>query len=220
MDNPWRQLPEQPPYVLPADAHAVASFNRRARDDYRLRTDVLPEPYLGDPTAPIVLLNLNPGFDEEDDHLFIADPCGRELLLGNLRHEPAAYPFYHLDPRIAGFGGAVWWTKRLGALIRLVGAEVVANRVLCVELFPYPSRKYGGMGGMLESQRYSFQLVEQAIERRALIVAMRSRKLWCAQVPRLAAYDRLHTCRNWQQPYISPGNLPAAFPAIERILRA
>ncbi|CAA9537032.1 MAG: hypothetical protein AVDCRST_MAG73-1433, partial [uncultured Thermomicrobiales bacterium] len=55
------------------------------------------------------------GFDDSD-HLFTADPCGRALQLGNLRHAPAAYPFYHLDPRIAGFGGAKWWTPRLGAL--------------------------------------------------------------------------------------------------------
>ena len=61
MDNPWGQLPEQAPYVLPADATAVESFNRRARDNHILHTEKLPEPYLGDPTAPIVLLNLNGG---------------------------------------------------------------------------------------------------------------------------------------------------------------
>jgi hypothetical protein len=218
VDNPWRQLPEQPPYVLPSDVGAVASFNRRVNDDHRLHTDKLPEPFLGDPAAPIVLLNLNPGF-KESDHLFVADPCGRALQLGNLRHAPTAYPFYHLDPRIADFGGAKWWKPRLGALIRLVGAEIVANRILCVEFFPYSSRSYREMGRILDSQRYGFHLVERAIDRRALIVAMRSRKLWCAHVPRLATYERLHACSNWRQPYISPGNLPTVFPLIERILR-
>ena len=145
MDNPWKQLPEQPPYVLPADASAVKSFNQRARDNHRLRIDnKLPEPFLGDPIAPIVLLNLNPGFDDSD-HQYVADPYSRVLQLCNLRHAPAAYPFYHLDPRMAGFGGAKWWTPRLCALIRLVGVEVVANRVFCVEFFPYSSREYRDM---------------------------------------------------------------------------
>jgi hypothetical protein len=219
MDNPWRQLPEQPPYVLPTDAPAVAAFNRRVGDDHAIRADFLPEPYLGDPTAPIILLSLNPGFDERDRLLF-ENPCGRALGLGNLLHAPSSYPFFLLDPRVAYAPGAGWWTRRLGAVIRLVGVETVANRVCCVEFFPYHSRKYRGMGGILDAQRYGFDLVEQAIDRGALIVAMRSMKLWCANVPRLAAYDNLHACSNWQSPYISPGNLPTVFPAIERILRA
>ncbi|CAA9537021.1 MAG: hypothetical protein AVDCRST_MAG73-1432 [uncultured Thermomicrobiales bacterium] len=76
------------------------------------------------------------------------------------------------------------------------------------------------MGHILDSQRYGFHLVEQAIDRRALIVTMRSRKAWCAQVPGLATYDRLHACSNPRNPSISPRSLPAAFPEIERILRA
>ncbi len=218
MDNPWRHLPRQPPYVLPPDASAVASFNRRAGEDHAIRTELLPEPYLGDPAAPIVLLNLNPGFSELDHQLF-DDPLGRALCLDNLLHRPMGYPFYLLDPRIANAPGARWWRARLGAPIRAAGVEAVATRVCCVEFFPYHSRKYRSVGRVLESQRYSFRLVEDAIERRALIVAMRSRKLWCEQVPRLRAYDRLHACANPRRPYISTGNLPAAFPTIERILR-
>ncbi len=218
MDNPWRHLPQQPPYVLPPDAHAVASFNQRAGDAHAIRTELLPEPYLGDPAAPIVPLNLNPGFSELDRMLF-GDPLGRALCLDNLLHRPMDYPFYLLDPRIAFAPGAKWWRERLGAPIRAAGVEAVATKVCCVEFFPYHSRKYRGVGRILESQRYSFRLVEAAIERRALIVAMRSSKLWCEQVPHLSTYDRLHACANPRRPYISSGNLPAAFPTIERILR-
>ena len=220
MDNPWRQLPKRFPYVLSADTFAVEKFNQRAGDNHRIHTDnKLPEPYLGDPTAPIVLLNLNPRFDDSD-HRYVTDPCARALQLGNLRHAPAAYPFYHLDPRMAGFGGAKWWKPRLRALIDLVGVEVVANRVFCIELFPYSSREYRDMGHLLDSQRYGFHLVEQAIDRRALIVIMRSKTAWCAQIPRLTTYDRLCACSNPRTPYISPGSLPTAFPRIEQILRA
>ena len=219
MDNPWRHVPQQPPYVLPPDLPAVTSFNQRVGEDHQIHAELLPEPYLGDPTAPIVLLNLNPGFSEHD-HLLLDDPLGQALSRKNLLHQPMDYPFFLLDPRIAYAPGAKWWKARLGALIRLVGVEAVAHKICCVEYFPYHSRKYGDLGHIIESQRYGFHLVEQAIERRALIVAMRSRRFWCEQVPRLSTYNQLHACSNWRRPYISSGNLPATFTTIEHILRS
>lgn len=220
MDNPWNLLPEQAPFVLPSDAFAVEVFNKGAQNNYKLQIESkLPEPFLGNPTAPIVLLNLNPGF-AEDDYLYIEDPVARELQLGNLRHLSAAYPFYHLDPRMARFGGAKWWTRRFRDLIELVGVGVVANQIFCVELFPYSSVEYRGMRRVLGSQRYGFHLVNQAIDRRALIVLMRSRREWCEAVPRLAYYDRLHQCSGPRNPYINSVQLSKAFPEIVRILRA
>lgn len=64
MENPWKHLPGQPPYVLPADAPAISSFNQGVSDEHQIRLELLPEPYLGDPDAPIILLSLNPGFSE------------------------------------------------------------------------------------------------------------------------------------------------------------
>lgn len=219
MDNPWMRLPKKPPYVLPADAFALKKFNDRVPDNYALHIDTkLPEPFLGDPTAPVVLLNLNPRF-AVGDQLYLEDPYAQALQLGNLRHAPAAYPFYHLDPRMKHFGGATWWEPRLRELIRLVGVETVANRVFCVEFFPYSSEEYRDMRSILDCQRYGFHLVDQAIDRHALIVLMRSRKEWCEQVLRLATYDRLHACSSPRKPYINSRQLPVAFPEIERVLR-
>lgn len=219
MDNPWRHLPQQPPYVFPPDLPAVTSFNQLVGDDHQIHTELLPQPYLGDPTAPIVLLNLNPGFSENGHQLF-DNPLGWALSLQNLLHEPMSYPFYLLDPGIASYEGAKWWRTRLGALIRVAGDETVAKRICCVEYFPYPSRRHRPLARILDSQLYSFHLVEQAIARGALIVAMRSVKAWCEQVPHLRTYSRLHVCTNPRRPYITSGNLPMVFPTIECILQA
>ena len=219
MDNPWSQLPKRFPYVLPADAAAVEQFNKGAGPNHFLHTEKRPEPYIGDPTAPVVLLNLNGGYREDDDQ-FTVHPVARTLQLGNLRHAPADYPFYHLDPRIKAFGGWKWWTDHLDALICRVGVKVVANRVFCVEFFPYSSRKYRSMRGILDSQRYGFHLVEQAIDRGALIVLLRSRREWCENVQGLASYDRLYECTSPQNSTISLRSLPVAFPEIVRAVRA
>src|SRR5437763_536443 len=66
MLNPWVNLPDEEPFVLPCDDAGVRAFNATATNINRLRLDVMPEPYLGDPTAPLVLLNKNPGFAESE----------------------------------------------------------------------------------------------------------------------------------------------------------
>jgi hypothetical protein len=64
---------------------------------------------------------------------------------------------------------------------------------------------------VVPSQRYSFELVEQAIERNAIVVLMRSSSLWLPAVPALATYRRLLRVRSVQNPTISESNLSEGF---------
>ena len=62
-DNPWQRLPDRPPFVLPEDAAVVREFNAQVTEHFFLRVDdLLPEPFVGDPKAPVVLLGTNPRF--------------------------------------------------------------------------------------------------------------------------------------------------------------
>ena len=60
MNNPWRHLPDIPPFVLDSDRRAIEEFNASASADTHVHLDLLPEPFLGNKDAPVVLLNLNP----------------------------------------------------------------------------------------------------------------------------------------------------------------
>lgn len=217
LENPWKHLPEQSPFLLQPDLSYIEEFNQRAGDDYRIVLDLLPEPFLGNPDAPIMLLSLNPGFSPADYRL-LNNPYGRDISLRNLLHEPLDYPFFLLDPGISWASGAGWWRGRLGAPIRSSSLKAVAQKICCVEFFPYHSKKYKPLGTILESQRYSFSIVEHAVERGALIIAMRSAGLWSKQVPKLIGYDNFHACTNYQRPYVSRGNLPLIYSEVERIL--
>jgi hypothetical protein len=206
------------PYVYDADKSAISAFNAHASEKHRIQTDVLPEPFLGSKDAPIVLLNLNPGFDESD-YLAYEDRYTRDAWRKNASHEPLSYPFYFLDPQFSHTGGARWWKEKLKEPMQLAGARAVANMILCIEYFPYHSRKFKLMRSLVASQRYSFDLADQAIDRNALIVLMRSKRLWEHAVPRLAGYPRLFTLKSPLNPAISRKNCVAGFPFIEAILR-
>jgi len=209
MNNPWERLPSQSPYVLPEDAERVSAFNASASDDTALQLELLPEPFLGNPNAPVVLLNLNPGFDPRDE-VYHREPKFIERSRENLRHQKSDYPFFLLDPAITAPGNR-WWTRKLGALIREFDLLTVAQRVLCVEYFPYHSRRFGHGKLVLPSQEYSFSLVRRAIEHKATIIIMRSKRIWFEAVPELNGYGRLYQLRNARSPYISPRNCPDGF---------
>jgi hypothetical protein len=102
VNNPWLGLPSKGPYVLPEDRPFVDAFNTALSPSslFRIATnEVIPEPFVGAvATAPVLVLQLNPGYDETNPASH-AEPDFREALLQNLRHSPREWPFYFFDPR-------------------------------------------------------------------------------------------------------------------------
>lgn len=130
-------------FILKEDVDIIASYNRKCKNEGELiQTYLLPQPFIGNPEAPIWILTLNPGYCEID----LYDMLGKkeeikdwlekekveteskeslkkrqELLLKQLRFEESR-SFYVLDDCFntlkehAGnksFGGYEWWKKHL-----------------------------------------------------------------------------------------------------------
>ena len=212
--NPWPTLPSGPPYVLPGDLGPIQTFNAQASREHFLQWNAIPVPFIGSPSASVVLLNLNTGFDP-NDLVQQQNPLVRQVLLNSLSHGAAAYPFFFLDPVLDGrlgpplgpHGGYKWWNHRLRELVEAVGAkpgraitgrQCLAAEVLCVEWFPYPSMRFSAKNPALQSQQYGFSLVNAAIGRGATVVVMRARNLWEASVPALVGYPNLFSLNSRQ----------------------
>lgn len=217
MRNPWTSLPNQKPYALASDKALLDSFNAKAPERYRFDLSLLPEPFFGVSTAPVVVLNLNPGL-HPDDAAAHANRDFANRSRRSLAHALHRYPFLHLHPH-SRTAGANWWRLRTRELIQDLDIEQVANHLACVQFFPYHSSKYSGSTPRVPSQEYSFYLVRQAILRGAEIVIMRSQKLWLTAVPELANYSRLHLGSNPRASFISRGNLKASYGVVLERLR-
>ncbi len=209
-DNPWSALPEQPPYVLPMDERAVAAHNGKLGHDqqrYRLVTEtVLPEPFVGDPrTASVVLLLANVGYKAADD-VAHAEKAFQRALRRNLLHGETEFPFYFLGPGFETTPGGIWWRRRLRLLIEDTSVETVARRVACVEWLTYKSTKFKRCEEALPSQSYGWSLVRDALARGAVVVSLRSCKLWELSVPELEEHPMITTASK-QSVYITPNNL-------------
>uniref|UniRef100_E6PIT0 Uncharacterized protein n=1 Tax=mine drainage metagenome TaxID=410659 RepID=E6PIT0_9ZZZZ len=89
--------------------------------------------------------------------------------------------------------------------------------MLCLEYFGYHSRSFDRTIPRVPTQKYSFELLRQAIRRDATIIVMRSRDLWFAAVPELIDANAF-TLNSWQSVYITEANCPKGYADIVRRL--
>ena len=83
--------------------------------------------------------------------------------------------------------------------------------------FPISLAEVWSSSAALASQQYSFGLVRQALQRDAVIILLRSERLWFAAMPELASYRRLYRIKNPQNPTLSVRNCPEGY---DRVVEA
>jgi hypothetical protein len=196
-DNPWQMLGPGSPYLLDIDAALVNGFNQGLpahHAHFNVRTkELIPEPFVGNRNAPVLLLSNNPGVGK--DFEFKQSRSFMDKMRRNLAHERLAYPFIYLDPELFG-DRKTWWRSKVKQLIKAFDEPTIAKSVLNVVLFPYASRRFGHgkLASILPSQKYSFRLVSDAVKRGAAVVHLRRGKSrlrrWEEGVPELVGYDR------------------------------
>ncbi len=226
--NPWHNLPDQPPFVLREDKGDVEAFNKTkgAQDKRYLQLKFIPEPFVGNPDARLVLLGNNPGLaDAPEKSAFRLEPEFAARMRDNLLHRLAdSCPFLYLDPIIVP-SDKVWWEYKLRQVLEELGDKdnarrILARNILAVEFFPYVSHRFGHGKLRLPSQQYSFELVRNAMRRKAVIVLTRGEKRWMKSIAELNDYHLLVRLKQVQRAPISPGNcLDDGWAKIKEVIR-
>ena len=167
MRNPWEHFTAEDSEFVPAgDREAVDAYRQagkaRRGGDYALYTNLPPTPFLGDPSAPVVLLSRNPSFDPQDSSDY-QDRDFRDAAIRNLTHSITERPFFALDTSFANTASYLhYWKNVLGDLTKDATRAAVARGVACFNAFPYHALKYD-YDVTLHSQRYTTHLVRQAL---------------------------------------------------------
>ncbi len=203
LTNPWTNLPDTEPYIIAEDLAVIESH----KNFIGLRLDTLPEPLVGGLNeAKVVFLALNPGFTDSDVDVNMKLPEFIEGCRNNLEN-PYTSPFYYFNGGLEATGGYKWWSAKLKPLITAgISEEVLRDKIMMVEYFPYHSVNYKHINSYTPSQLYSFEIVREAIRRNKVIVVMRSKNLWLEAVPELAGYSYM-TLNSSQNVVISPKNI-------------
>ncbi len=57
MDNLWKNLPDEAPYVLDQDRYIIHEINYKYGDSHqKIQTQLMPEPFIGNIEAPRIIL--------------------------------------------------------------------------------------------------------------------------------------------------------------------
>ena len=225
IENPWRHFTtEETDFVLEMDREAVEAYSQRRKvqnnPDYKLHTYLPPTPFLGDPSAPVVLLSRNPSFHPQDLSDY-ESPEFRETAIRNLTHSNADRPFFPLDRAFADTASYLrYWRDILGELVAGASRVAVASHVACFQAFPYHAGKYD-YDLTLPSQPYTTHLVTQAVEQGAFVVGLQGQSYWERVVPELVGAENVRWVSSRRSAIISRKNIgPKHYVGVLEALRS
>lgn len=222
MKNPWSDFNQninETNFILKQEQSVIKEFNERADDKYKIHTELMPAPFMGDvKNAAVMILVLNPGFDKEEERKGFYTKY-RKYWQNEIQHKfDERLPLFCLDEEYRQYSN--YWANVLAPIIVKLGEngkEIVAKNVCKVQLFPYQSAKYkpiqksilvsNGFDRYLPSQLYSFQLVKDAINRNTLIIIPRALKKWEEAVVELKDYKNKCTTNSYLNITLSEKNL-------------
>ncbi|MBB5459010.1 hypothetical protein [Paraburkholderia sp. Cpub6] len=166
-----------PDHLAELDREAIARYHAipRLNDDYRLHTELGPQPFEGDvANASIVILMNNPGFGDTstfEDHRFHVD----------------GWPYASLHPD-APRGMHSYSAPRFADLIAEFGAQRVSGRVALLQIHPWASVALDRSKRLvLPSMMLALNHARAALSRGALVVVGRGAWYW---LPALGSADR------------------------------
>lgn len=219
--NPWLDVPNRAPFVLPADKPYIDAFNGtldEGNSAHRIDTNVPPGPFAGHLDAPVVILLANPGWDERDQAEQCA-PGNLRVILEAITTEGGT-PAWPLTDQFATTAAGQWWSRRTRDLAVEVGADVLANRLLLIELHGYHSRGWIAPPVTFPSQHFGFELVRSAMDRGALVIVGRCPRYWHAAIPGLRDFgNKIDGLASSRSAHLSRGNLKGNFDKVVAALR-
>lgn len=211
MKNPWIEYLNQrsrDTFHYLDRKHAKA-FNvaMKKRKNFILADYLEPFPFLGNPKAPVCILLANPGKSgKEARRSFKMTPQKLHLSHNNLLHKGIDFSKRLYSPEMPDLESK-WFKARTKRLVEDTSVEAVSKNLFFVNFHAYHSKSWYPIPFTFETQRYSFWLVSNAIDRGAIILMSRNTIGWLTAIPSLATYKNRFEFSSSRSVHISSNNL-------------
>ena len=206
-ENPWLSFEFSDRMVHHLDEKIISSHNASSKPEYQFLLNLAPEPWIGNLNGNLLVLYSNPGATKENLSGNLPQKYEKviEKSINNLQQKNFRYPHFHFDPDLVDTEGAKWYIKKYQWLIKEVGQQVLSKNLITCEVCPYHSFRWKIPKILPPTQKFTFKIVEEAIDRGATILLARSAQIWLEYVPKLSAYPKVFR-PNSINASISPGN--------------
>ena len=182
--NPWAAIKDGN-YVLENEKDAAK------HEQYQFHTDLPPQPFQGNPEAPIWILMLNPGYSEKTDQYPVSDAdyykkhdTRREAMLNQLTFaSPAQTNHWHyvLDNSENNFSRK-WFEDHFFNKDMGITADNVDNKIFILQACGYASEKFNGnLNTMVKSfphMKFAQELARCGLKNGKKIVIARCKDYW------------------------------------------
>lgn len=203
--NPWEGVKESDLYTK-NDRSNVEVFNSKlGRHPKFIDLNLLPEPYMGNKNAKVILLFSNPGFGGNETTEYNEIPKFKETIIKNLTHANEEYPYYYLNPNFTRKSikgetiftdGGKWILDKTKQLRKDSGLtlEEFSTKIFTLQLHPFHSAEFKALNKTYKGYEYTMQLfsdsIDRAIKGEALIVCARAYKEWNKEYQKLNNNDK------------------------------
>ena len=196
------------------DRRIIEEFNASAKDEYRLRLNLPPEPFQGNPLdAEVVILTLNPGFVEKCNvgkYNALTEAEQKEFVKAKCQTMSMQDELCVPDDDVINDIGKGYWKRKLKAALEIPD---VNKKIAVIQFLGYFSTKYnaipkkmfGGDEPLLYTQEYTIRLIHYLMQEEKVIIIARAEKEWYRHIPELEYYKK-KVLVHYRNPTISPGN--------------
>jgi hypothetical protein len=237
MENVWKVIDEENgQFFASCDKEFLGKIKENSdytklADHYKLDLRVIPLHFIGNILkAKLLILNLNPGMDEEYYTFYQNNESYQEMIYNNLTLKKPK--FFEFDYYITNNEG--YWS-RLKPLFEDEYLEKInrnqkgedtkkldeffTKTVALIEFFPYHSQNFSELGdifdktvkemkGYLPSQQFVFNIIKERVQNGdVVIVFSRSIGRWMEAIPELKVYDKVYQSSNPRNPTFKPENI-------------
>lgn len=211
MLNPWVNICWSDT-IADCDKEEYNKLTQKQKDC--LQTQLLPEPYWGDPQGDILFLCGNPGYSVTDN-CFVGNPDFEKLLKEVYSHQDIRAfwledsiipkPICPVSRTEITHEGIKWWKRKIGKV-----KQLKETPFFVAEYFPYHSKESASF--MRNSKRwassdYTNFIISRFIEEKKPIIIMRWEAEWKDRIKELDGYKKLIVVKSKRSATISEHNL-------------
>ena len=211
MENPWLSYDpaQNAPKFHELDEAHVKEFNMAMHEpNYKLAEHLEPFPFTGNQKANVLVLLANPGISEiQTDVSFRIHPEYAKQNLRCLRHQNAETYIEWIYSQDNPERESDWLIPRIRYLVKDTSINKVSRGLFLMNYHAYNSVSWYPIPFTFETQRYSFQLVSDAMKRNALIIMRRNELGWFTAIPGLSKYKNRVSFKSSRSVHISRPNL-------------
>ena len=174
--NPWDKLAEAC-YVL--DNENDVAGNK----EYDLHTDLPPQPFQGNPKAPVWILLLNPGYNKDDKIYYSENKDRRAAILAQLKFKKIAEKHWHyvLDNE-ENNPSRQWFEKHCLNEGMGITADNADDKIFILQALGYASEKLDGnlskMANSFPHMLFAQKLARWGLKNGKKIVIARCKYYW------------------------------------------